>query len=140
VSEPRFNGVHFWVRDMAAAVAFYRAIGLPVPDPQGVFVSFDLADGTNFAFGTHEFTRGYDPNFDANRGPSPNSLQFDLESREAVDAMHAKLTGLGYRSNMAPWDAFWGARYTEVCDPDGNVVGFHSPQDAGRKAPPPPGA
>jgi uncharacterized glyoxalase superfamily protein PhnB len=53
------------------------------------------------------------------------ALQFDLASRAEVDEMHARLTGAGHASHLAPIDAFWGARYCEVSDPDGNVVGFH---------------
>jgi uncharacterized glyoxalase superfamily protein PhnB len=64
-------------------------------------------------------------------------LQFTLESRDALDALHAELVGAGYASQLAPFDAFWGARYAEICDPDGNVVGFHSPREGARTAPPP---
>jgi uncharacterized glyoxalase superfamily protein PhnB len=39
--------------------------------------------------------------------------------------MHATLTAAGHSSHLAPFDAFWGKRYCEVIDPDGNVVGFH---------------
>jgi hypothetical protein len=41
------------------------------------------------------------------------------------------------RGRLAPFDAVWGSRYAEVCDPDGNVLGFHSPSDAARRGPPP---
>ncbi len=38
-----------------------------------------------------------------------------------------------------PYDAFWGARYAVVSDPDGNGVGIMSPPDpAMRTAPPEP--
>jgi uncharacterized glyoxalase superfamily protein PhnB len=33
----------------------------------------------------------------------------------------------GHRSHLAPFDAFWGARYAVVLDPDGNRVGISSP-------------
>ena len=36
---------------------------------------------------------------------------------------------------LPPFDAFWGSRYAEVCDPDGNVLGFHSPADHARRPP-----
>jgi catechol 2,3-dioxygenase-like lactoylglutathione lyase family enzyme len=129
--EPAFTGLHFWVRDMERTVAFYRLVGLPVPeDADGEFVSFKLANGQRLAFGTDELTRQYDPGFvppPARKGGA--ALQFDLPSRTAVDEMHGRLTGAGYQSHLVPIDAFWGARYCEVVDPDGMVVGFHSPQD-----------
>ena len=43
--------------------------------------------------------------------------------------MYADLTGAGYRGQQPPYDAFWGARYAVVEDPDGNAVGLMSPSD-----------
>jgi uncharacterized glyoxalase superfamily protein PhnB len=61
-------------------------------------------------------------------GKSAVALQFTLESRRAVDDMYDRVTAAGHPGHLAPIDAFWGARYCEVTDPDGNVVGFHSPR------------
>jgi uncharacterized glyoxalase superfamily protein PhnB len=36
-----------------------------------------------------------------------------------------------------PWDAFWGARYAIVEDPDGIAVGLMSPISPDRRSPPP---
>ena len=48
-----------------------------------------------------------------------------------------------YPGRQQPYDAFWGARYAIVEDPDGNPVRLISPVDAGLRhwppAPPPPG-
>jgi len=38
---------------------------------------------------------------------------------------------------QAPYDAFWGARYAIVEDPDGNAVGLMSPIDPDRRTAPP---
>lgn len=129
-TQPTFSGIHFWVADMAATIAFYRLCGLAVPeDAGGEFVSFS-AGGATFAFGTDALTRQYDPAFEPpTRAKGAAALQFDLPSREAVDEMYARLTAAGHRGHLAPIDAFWGARYAEVLDPDGTAVGFHSPQD-----------
>ena len=32
------------------------------------------------------------------------------------------MTDAGHASKTAPRDAFWGQRYAQVIDPDGNVV------------------
>ena len=127
-----FGGLHFWVRDMEASLAFYRLVGLPIADDaQGEFVNITLPGGRDFAFGTYGLTRQYDAGFAApsSGGKSAVALQFNVESRAAVDEMFERLTGAGYAGHLAPFDAFWRARYCEVMDPDGNVVGFHSPQD-----------
>ena len=33
--QPQFGGLHFWVRDLNATLAFYRAIGLDPGEPEG---------------------------------------------------------------------------------------------------------
>jgi hypothetical protein len=47
------------------------------------------------------------------------------------------MTSAGYRGLQAPCDAFWGARYAVIEDPDGLVVGLVSEMSAAHKAPPP---
>ncbi|HTO06633.1 MAG TPA: VOC family protein [Myxococcota bacterium] len=135
----KFAGVHLYVRDLARSLAFYRLLGLslPEPEPGGVFASTAVGKDVHLAFGTFELTRGYDPGFREPRGGPTNSLQFDVESRADVDRIHARLISAGYASHLAPHDAFWGSRYAEVEDPDGNTVGFQSPVDEARRSRPP---
>jgi uncharacterized glyoxalase superfamily protein PhnB len=38
---------------------------------------------------------------------------------------------------QAPYDAFWGARYAIIEDPDGVAVGLMSPRSAEMRSPPP---
>ena len=35
----------------------------------------------------------------------------------------------GFASKSEPWDAFWGQRYAQVVDPDGNDVDLFAPLD-----------
>lgn len=137
---PSFGGLHFWVADLPATIAFYRLIGVPISEEpwEGQFLNLKLPDGTGFAFGSYGFTQRYDPGFEPpGQGRSHVALQFDLTSRDAVDEMHARLTAAGHPTHVAPFDAFWGTRYCEVVDPDGNVVGFHSPRDPATGGPVP---
>lgn len=129
--QPAFIGLHFWVADMARCLDFYRAIGLDIPAgaESEPFLNLELPGGVHLAFATDEVTHWYDPTFVRGTGRVSNALQFALASRDAVDAMHAKLTSLGYESHLAPVDGHWGGRYCEVIDPDGNIAGFHSPRD-----------
>ena len=133
-SAPTFTGVHLFARDMAATVAFYRAIGLTVAEHDEL--SRVTSDGAEMVFGSYELTLRYDPAFQPSTG-SAVALQVALGSREAVDDMHARLTAAGYATNLAPFDAFWGSRYAEVRDPDGVIVGFQSPRDPARNTDPP---
>jgi hypothetical protein len=43
------------------------------------------------------------------------------------------LTAAGYAGPQPPYDAFWGARYAIVQDPDDNDVGLMSPIDPNAK-------
>ncbi|HXZ84284.1 MAG TPA: VOC family protein [Myxococcota bacterium] len=135
----KFTGLHFFVRDMARTVAFYRRLGLRFSEgaEKDMFSSVALEDGVHLAFGTHALTRGYDPGFEEPSGASPNCLQFEVESRAATDRIYAELTAAGHKGHLPPHDAFWGSRYAEVIDPDGNLVGFQSPVDPAKRSRPP---
>jgi catechol 2,3-dioxygenase-like lactoylglutathione lyase family enzyme len=64
-------------------------------------------------------------------------------NEEALRPATDELTAAGHRAHQPPYDAFWGARYAIVDDPDGHPVGLMSPVDERRKSwppAPPPGA
>lgn len=134
---PRLSAIYLFVRDMDASIAFYRQLGLTFDAPGGDFVRARMPDGSlALELGTERLTRGYDPGFRMPSGPGTNTLNFDLASREAVDAMYTDLTQAGYGAHLAPIDAFWGSRFAIVDDPDGNVIGLHSPPDDTKKSAP----
>ena len=131
-----FIGVHLAVADMAKAMNFYRRAGLPVPDgAEGrEHVQIDVGEDVHLAFSTSRVIAMYDSEW---RGPNPSTatvLQLQLSTRLAVDDMYAALTSAGYHGHLAPIDAFWGNRYCEVDDADGNTVGFQSPTDVSLRA------
>jgi uncharacterized glyoxalase superfamily protein PhnB len=133
---PTFVGVHLSVRDVRASLAFYRCAGLDVPDPVGggAHAEIDLGNGLRLALSSPEVSRLYDPGWREPQGAASAALQFDLPTRAAVDETYDRLVDAGYAGHLAPTDAFWGSRYAEVDDPDGNIVGFHSPVDATLRA------
>jgi uncharacterized glyoxalase superfamily protein PhnB len=55
------------------------------------------------------------------------ALAFLFESPGAVDQKFAELVKAGAHPRKAPWDAFWGQRYAQIYDPDGNVVDLFAP-------------
>jgi catechol 2,3-dioxygenase-like lactoylglutathione lyase family enzyme len=139
VGKPQFSGLHFFVRDMGATVTFYRRLGLEFASDASsqIFNAVELPNGVTFAFGTYGLTRSYDPGFREPLGGPPNELQFNVTTRDGVDDLYADLTTAGYVGHLRPFDAFWGSRYAEVEDPDGNIVGFQSPRDDSQVSPPP---
>jgi catechol 2,3-dioxygenase-like lactoylglutathione lyase family enzyme len=113
------------VADMAAALAFYRQVGLDIPPDadQQPHVDLELKGGLRLAFDTEDTIRSFDPEW--SRPPAGGhrmALAFACDSPAEVDAAYAGLTGAGYQGHLAPWDAFWGMRYAVVHDPDGNPV------------------
>ena len=62
---------------------------------------------------------------------------FRVPARPDVDAIFKDMTDAGYRGLQDPQDAFWGARYAIIEDPDGIAVCVMSPVLPDRKAPPP---
>jgi uncharacterized glyoxalase superfamily protein PhnB len=98
------------------------------PGGEGTDLGFDL-DSASFA---KEWNAGWPG------GPGV-VLGFHVETRQAVDDLVAELAAAGASVQQEPWDAFWGARYAVVSDPDGNAVGIMSPaDDAHRRDHPPP--
>jgi uncharacterized glyoxalase superfamily protein PhnB len=139
------NQIDLVVRDMDAAIAFYRALGMEIPDsaiwrtPSGVHhVDVTMPGGLKVHFDSPALAKVYNKGWREPTGPGTRTvLTFHVESREEVDRLHAKLTGLGHKSSQPPFDAFWGARYAIVEDPDGNPIGVMSPSDRSRGGAPP---
>jgi catechol 2,3-dioxygenase-like lactoylglutathione lyase family enzyme len=137
---PILGQLNLVVADMAATVTFYRRLGLTIDDSHS-FAAHHLAvtmpSGFVLEFDSVAFAKRWDAGWRGQPGPARNVIGFDLPSREAVDARYADLTAAGYRGQQPPWDAFWGARYAVVEDPDGNPVGLMSPIDPARRSTPP---
>jgi uncharacterized glyoxalase superfamily protein PhnB len=130
------RGIHIFARDVPASVAFYQRAGLEFSSTSHDFARAD-GDRAALEIGSHKLTRGYDPAFKEPPGGGGTALQIGVASREAVDQVFANLTAAGYEPHLAPIDAFWGSRYAEVHDPDGNLVGFQSPRDDTKVTRPP---
>jgi catechol 2,3-dioxygenase-like lactoylglutathione lyase family enzyme len=131
------NQLNIVVRDMDATVAFYRRLGLPLMAEAGAqHAAITLPNGLLVEFDSEQFVPQWNTGW---RGTSGGGvvLGFTVPSRAAVDALYADLTGAGYRGQQRPYDAFWGARYAIVEDPDGNSVGLMSPIDDQRRTWPP---
>ena len=121
---PRIDAIEVVVADMAAALAFYRQLGLEIPAgaESETHVAIDLPGGLHLLFDTQDTIRSFDPSWTPPAGGHGLALAFDCGDPAGVDATHDALVASGHRSHLAPWDAFWGQRYATVLDPDGNSV------------------
>jgi uncharacterized glyoxalase superfamily protein PhnB len=133
------------VRDMESTLAFYRALGVRIPE-EAVWrtatgahhVDIKMPGGLILHFDSAALARVYDRGWREPSGTGTRTvLSFKVSSREEVDRIHDRLTGLGYASAQPPYDAFWGSRYAIVEDPDGNHVGIMSAPDPARRGAPP---
>ncbi len=116
------------VKDMGAALRFYRLLGLAVPD--GVehepYVEVITPNGYRISWNSLEMIKGLEPDWVEPQGQRM-SLAFKCDRPADVDALHQRLLDAGFLSHKAPWDAFWGQRYAVVVDPDGNHVDLFAP-------------
>jgi catechol 2,3-dioxygenase-like lactoylglutathione lyase family enzyme len=114
------------VGDMGRALAFYRLLGLEVPEGQeGEAYVETTANGYRISWNTQEMMAGIDPVF-----ASPEhrmGVAFKCDGPAEVDALYERVTAAGFRGVKEPWDAFWGQRYAVVEDPDGNFVDLFAP-------------
>jgi catechol 2,3-dioxygenase-like lactoylglutathione lyase family enzyme len=128
---PKLDVVGIVVADMDAALAFYRLLGLDIPadpDPEGHgHVEATGPGGLRITWDTVETIRSFDPDWKPPSGPPRMSLAFLCDSPADVDRTYADLAAAGYRGHKEPWDAFWGQRYAQVLDPDGNGVDLFAP-------------
>jgi catechol 2,3-dioxygenase-like lactoylglutathione lyase family enzyme len=134
--------------DPAASIAFYRRLGVDISEPQiwrtptgihhvgaadssgGQTIRLDL-DSAAFAQLWNASWAGRDDLH------GRVVVGFSVLTRAAVDEIYRDMTSAGYRGLQQPCDAFWGARYAIIEDPDGVAVGLMSPIEADRKSEPP---
>lgn len=111
------------VRDMPAALKFYRLVGLDIPaaDDEKPFVMHRMGSGVSIFFDT-VFAARYDSEHTMPARDGYGSLfEFYLGDDAAVDAKYAQLTAAGYHGRLDP-EQTSGPYAAMVDDPDGNVV------------------
>ena len=114
--------------DMAESCRFYRALGLDVGEPPEGEQHFEvtLPSGVRLMWDDEELIRGIDPEWTPPTGQRL-ALAFDCVDPAGVDATYARVLDARFRGKKEPWDAFWGQRYAQLLDPDGNTVDLFAP-------------
>jgi catechol 2,3-dioxygenase-like lactoylglutathione lyase family enzyme len=130
---PVLDQINIVVHDMDASLAFYRRLGLEIPDRSPEWDphhrSANVANGLDLDLDSAVFAREWDQGWRGNVHGGGCVFSFKLASRDEVNRVFADLTGAGYLAQQEPYDALWGARFAVVEDPDGNAVGLMSPVD-----------
>ena len=123
---PQLNAIGIVTSDMARSIAFYRLVGLDVPEtPDEGHVDTFLPNGVRFMLDSEDTVRSFRPEWTRETG-NQVGLAFECESAAAVDELYARITAAGFDGEKAPWDAFWGQRYAQLRDPDGVGVDLYA--------------
>jgi catechol 2,3-dioxygenase-like lactoylglutathione lyase family enzyme len=130
---PRIDAIGIVVADMGKALAFYRRLGLDIPESADAepHAEAALPGGLRLLFDTIDTVRSFDPDWTPPRGSQRMGLAFRCDSPEEVDRAYTALVDAGYDGHKEPWDAFWGQRYAVIRDPDGNGVDLFAPLSDG---------
>lgn len=111
------------VAHMGNALAFYRTLGLAVPEgmDDNEQVQVETPGGATLGFLTEALMKGHNPYW---VDPIGQRVTFACRCDNAaeVDAAYARVTVAGYEGRQEPWDSPWGQRYAMLGDPDGNRV------------------
>ena len=123
---PQLNALGIVVSDMARSIAFYRLVGLGVPEtPDEGHVDTFLPNGFRLMLDTEETVLSFRPDWTRERG-NQLALALECESPAEVDAVYTSVTDAGFHGEKEPWDAFWGQRYAQLQDPDGVPVDLYA--------------
>jgi predicted lactoylglutathione lyase len=119
----RLGMIVLYVRDLGKSIAFYRALGIDVsdPDPRRPVASHRFENGVTLLLTTDLVARIFDPAWARTDHGYQQVVEFFVDDDGAVDAAWQRLTAAGYRGTRAPGNLV-GPYATLVEDPDGNVV------------------
>lgn len=143
MAAPQLEQIDLVSKDLNKSIVFYRALGLKIPKDavwsgktKPHHATIRLPNGIDISLSSPAIARAYNKSY-RGKGGSELVIGFSVKTRRAVDALYAKMTKAGYKGASPPWDAFWGARYAIIADPDGNLVGLMSPVDPKKRYPGP---
>ena len=145
---PVFDQLNIVSGDVEASIAFYRRLGVAIPEdnvwrtstgPHHVSAQRDrTGSDAVLDIDSAAFARVWNSGWGRESNLAGRVVVgFGVGARDAVDRLYAQMTSAGYRGLQAPYDAFWGARYAVIEDPDGLAVGLMSDISAAHNAPPP---
>jgi catechol 2,3-dioxygenase-like lactoylglutathione lyase family enzyme len=129
MAEPDLVGIV--VKDMAAALRFYRTLGLDVPveADSEAHVEYVTPGGFRLAWDTLELMKSLEDSWTVPSGHRMG-LAFKCQSPDEVDKLYERVIKEGYQGHKPPWNAFWGQRYAVVVDPDGNLIDLFASLEA----------
>jgi len=123
---PGLTAIGIVVSDMARSIAFYRLLGLDVPEtPDEGHIDTFLPNGVRFMLDSEDVMKSFRPDWTREPG-NQLALAFECASPAEVDGLYARVTSAGFDGEKEPWDAFWGQRYAQLKDPNGVPVDLYA--------------
>jgi uncharacterized glyoxalase superfamily protein PhnB len=130
MAQGNLNAVGIVAGDLKRAVNFYRTLGVPfepgVEESEQGHAEAELEGGFRLMIDTEATMREFDPEWQRASGSPAATLAFGCASPEEVDRLYAEALKAGGSAHKAPWDAFWGMRYAQLRDPDGNAIDLYA--------------
>jgi catechol 2,3-dioxygenase-like lactoylglutathione lyase family enzyme len=147
-TRPILNQLNIVSANLDASIAFYRRLGVDVPEERvwrtatgahhATAAEPQTVEGVTLDLDSAVFSAVWNAGWRGRRDLAGRVVVgFGVASRQEVDRLYGDMTGAGYRGLQAPYDAFWGARYAVIEDPDGLAVGLMSPVSDEHRSPPP---
>ena len=118
---PELTAIGVVASDLARSVAFYRLLGVQLPDASEGHIEATLPSGTRFMLDSEDVVRSFRPDWTREVG-NQLALAFECTSAGEVDEVYEAARTAGFDAEKEPWDAFWGQRYAQLRDPDGVPV------------------
>src|SRR3989442_4270485 len=115
---PRLGAIGLVVSNLAASIAFYRSLGIDLPDPEEHgHVEATLAGGMRFMIDTIEEVRSFDPDWTQPSGGHRMALAFLCDLPAEGDALYTKLIHERVQVPQEPWGGLLGSREAPVQKP-----------------------
>lgn len=122
--------IGIFVRDLPTSLAFYRRLGLAIPENAGGSYDYrlQLPNKQVLFWETYGAVRAFDPEWQPSTGNRRVVLEFGFATARALNDKYAELTAASYEGYLAPFSFNNGVRYALIKDPDGNEVGLRYPE------------
>lgn len=141
--KPILDQINIVSADLDKSLQFYDLLGVQRSNvfkdetDKPVHVNGAQEDGLALDLDHVDFAQGWNAGWKDNREIAGRVVVgFRLASRDDVDEQAEELAAAGYTILQPAYDAFWGARYAIVEDPDGVAVGLMSPVDPSMRSRP----
>jgi uncharacterized glyoxalase superfamily protein PhnB len=117
---PQLDAIGIVSSDLARTRAFYRVLGIEFGEGDD-HIEATMPNGVRLMVDTESVIRSFRPDWSRADGTQV-ALAFGCDTPAEVDELFARAVEAGFAGEKEPWDAVWGQRYAQLCDPDGVPV------------------